>query len=767
MASFDNINVYSTFFDGEDFQDHSLDASLWSGSLAESASASASAALRLAEIDNAHRRSMTAGESSSSTLRASLLPMSKKQNMKNIRSRSVERVRNPASVPLVVTTADTACEDDDTNGKISRSSLNAMFPAPANGEGLKSTNSSMNNTPAQRMHSFTALNSARLDNGDRKRTSMKKRSSQLNISVASHTSATANERARRRCNASWSSQLNNISFTSLNSAPTNEEACSKRSSRLLRSFTSIDSGDVAEILGSSFSGTDSFFGNSMDNSLLMNPPDMFTQWKNEQTIQVRDHAHTKAPSLGINEFADKGEDQSQLSSRAQQKIPHGIMGDSANKTLHVNQNSIPQLSGDIIDAFRDDQHDASVNDAPLISQNDLFPSPLSPEVEQRHKKANVAAARDSLEKLLCDDDAYIAIEDGCLSEPILSPIREIAAKPQENDSRQHQLHIEHHGDMKPQAIERPRYHSISEPSVSDCEINQAYQAIATNVSLCQEQVFDLNVLPTATVETEVTGINSQLANEAKTAAKLTDVEPKKSTQRSEGNKRKSCKDHSPPESENVTLVGMGFFSQLEENGLYDVKGVTEIKKKVIRRRRKPKPDLLQNVSMGFFSSQIDSEPPEARPKRRLVETAQARDFSEQIAPLYDWAPTVDERTRFALEYSLPIVLPGVAILSKFTTPAFIYCVLLPVGHTLETILTDFGPKASDLRLKNAPITPMMHMCLDLLILLPLIISAFVWPQLYGPHAYTQGAVLIVLSYVYWAAAYKDVVLRRRAVAKII
>lgn len=236
-------------------------------------------------------------------------------------------------------------------------------------------------------------------------------------------------------------------------------------------------------------------------------------------------------------------------------------------------------------------------------------------------------------------------------------------------------------------------------------------------------------------------------------------------------KRITNKQEPVPEPENVTLVGMGFFSQLEEMGLKNVKGITQTKKKKITRKRKPKPDLLKNVSMGFFSCQIeqDSEP-EEKPKRRLVETnqiaqPQQSDGSPSMSALYNWAPTVDERARFAMEYSLPIAVPGVAILSKYSSYAFWYCLLLPIFHTLETMLTDFGPKASNYHLKCAFITPTMHLCMDLMLLHPICMAMFIWPSYYGSYAYYHGTVLLVLEFIYWAVAYKDIVNKKRSKMK--
>ncbi len=274
-------------------------------------------------------------------------------------------------------------------------------------------------------------------------------------------------------------------------------------------------------------------------------------------------------------------------------------------------------------------------------------------------------------------------------------------------------------------------------------------------------------------EPEVIGVTPSLVSEINQIRVISrDV-----AEKSQHKNRKKKKEDPPPVQEKVTLVGMGFFSQLEDMGLTDVKGVTQTKKKKIIRKRKPKPDLLKNVSMGFFSCQVEQEQksapehePEVMPKRRLVETnqlahPQQSDGSPSLSALYNWAPTVDERARFAMEYSLPIVVPGVAVLSQYSSYAFWYCLLLPIFHTLETMLTDFGPKASNYHLKCAFITPTMHLWMDLMLLHPICMAMFIWPSCYGPHAYHHGAVLLVLEFIYWAVAYKDIVIRNMSKMK--
>jgi hypothetical protein len=246
--------------------------------------------------------------------------------------------------------------------------------------------------------------------------------------------------------------------------------------------------------------------------------------------------------------------------------------------------------------------------------------------------------------------------------------------------------------------------------------------------------------------------------------------PPPKRKRGKKSQEKPAKEEGEGSTANKALIGMGFFTQIQDSGLeYDqVQGVTELKKKVIKRKRKKKPDLLKNISMGFFSGQqteiANNEPVVANemPKRRIVETSNDKQLSDHLKPLYNWAPVLDEKARYAMEYSLPLVVPTVASSLKFSSYAYVYCFILPVVHTLETMLTTFGPKAPYLHLKFAPINPMFHLCADLILLHPICMAMVIWPDLYGPHAYTLAAILLVLEYIYWAVAYKSLVVQREA-----
>lgn len=189
------------------------------------------------------------------------------------------------------------------------------------------------------------------------------------------------------------------------------------------------------------------------------------------------------------------------------------------------------------------------------------------------------------------------------------------------------------------------------------------------------------------------------------------------TQDEANNKCAKRKESSSPVTSERQIIGMGFFSQLQDNGQFDqvVGEVEKKKRKKAKRRRKPKADPLAGVSMGFFSGQMPTAP--------SVPANDRRDVSDLIQPLYNWAPVLDERVRAGMEFSLPLVLPAVAVLSSYSSFAWVYCIALPIVHTFEVLLTNFGPKASRFRFKSAPITPMMHMCCDLLLLHPMCILA--------------------------------------------
>mmetsp|Transcript_1570 Transcript_1570/g.3343 ORF Transcript_1570/g.3343 Transcript_1570/m.3343 type:complete len:663 (+) Transcript_1570:82-2070(+) len=202
-------------------------------------------------------------------------------------------------------------------------------------------------------------------------------------------------------------------------------------------------------------------------------------------------------------------------------------------------------------------------------------------------------------------------------------------------------------------------------------------------------------------------------------------------------------------------VGMGFFSGMSvspenmvEKSVEDEKTETQPRR---RRRRNPKPDLLENITMGFFSM---------APPVSIAKQSEQREFSNIIKPLYSWAPDFDEKTRVASEYALPVILPVAAVGFRFSSYGIAYAIVLPVLHTLECALTNFGPDTKSYRFSYAPISPFWHLVLDECLSIPLAISMIVFPQHFGPYSYFLAFYIFCNEYVHWAYAYKDIVRRR-------
>lgn len=191
-------------------------------------------------------------------------------------------------------------------------------------------------------------------------------------------------------------------------------------------------------------------------------------------------------------------------------------------------------------------------------------------------------------------------------------------------------------------------------------------------------------------------------------------------------------------------VGMGFFSGMSvspenmvEKSVKEENTETQPRR---RRRRNPKPDLLENITMGFFSM---------TPPVPIAKQSEQPEFSDIIKPLYSWAPDFDEKTRVASEYALPVILPAAAVGFKFSSYGIAYAIVLPVLHTLECALTNFGPETKSFRFSYAPISPFWHLVLDECLSLPLAISMILFPQHFGPYSYFLAFYILCNEYVHW------------------
>lgn len=178
-------------------------------------------------------------------------------------------------------------------------------------------------------------------------------------------------------------------------------------------------------------------------------------------------------------------------------------------------------------------------------------------------------------------------------------------------------------------------------------------------------------------------------------------------------------------------MGMGFFNQLE--GLpCDVAP-----------RPKP-PDLTQNLGIGFFT-RVETQQQESAPKRRRVEAAIPQEESRRVLP-------VDERVYTMVEFFMVSFLRPITLFpihsGSFTPFASNFCWIIIVIHTLETLLTNFGPKSKFLHLPFAFIRPLQHFLIDHLLIGSLVLCVLVYPREFGPFPYHKAAVLSLLLVIY-------------------
>eukprot|EP00547_Thalassionema_nitzschioides_P007533 CAMPEP_0194206116 /NCGR_PEP_ID=MMETSP0156-20130528/5219_1 /TAXON_ID=33649 /ORGANISM="Thalassionema nitzschioides, Strain L26-B" /LENGTH=458 /DNA_ID=CAMNT_0038932547 /DNA_START=116 /DNA_END=1489 /DNA_ORIENTATION=+ len=95
--------------------------------------------------------------------------------------------------------------------------------------------------------------------------------------------------------------------------------------------------------------------------------------------------------------------------------------------------------------------------------------------------------------------------------------------------------------------------------------------------------------------------------------------------------------------------------------------------------------------------------------------------------VYKACPSLTEKQQCIMEYSLPLVLPGIFYVQTLSNFGLYCCFAIVAVHTLETSITDFGKSATGL-CAYAGISPLVHYFMDC-VLLHSIISA----MLLAPH----------------------------------
>ena len=98
------------------------------------------------------------------------------------------------------------------------------------------------------------------------------------------------------------------------------------------------------------------------------------------------------------------------------------------------------------------------------------------------------------------------------------------------------------------------------------------------------------------------------------------------------------------------------------------------------------------------------------PKRARYE--EPAPTTDRLAPLYEWGTELDEVTQNCLEYSLPVTLPALSWLLGYSRAGIWFCILTVVFHTLESAITNFGPRTQRFRFPFAPLDQVTHMLID-------------------------------------------------------
>ncbi len=97
-------------------------------------------------------------------------------------------------------------------------------------------------------------------------------------------------------------------------------------------------------------------------------------------------------------------------------------------------------------------------------------------------------------------------------------------------------------------------------------------------------------------------------------------------------------------------------------------------------------------------------------------------------------PSMSEKQQCIAEYSLPLILPAMFYLQNLSLFGLHWCMVIVVGHSLETTLTNFGPSVKHFRMLGW-IPPLVHHLIDCFWLHSLI-SAILWM----PHRFVSASV---------------------------
>eukprot|EP00980_Cylindrotheca_fusiformis_P019412 scaffold6683_cov103-Cylindrotheca_fusiformis.AAC.4 len=157
----------------------------------------------------------------------------------------------------------------------------------------------------------------------------------------------------------------------------------------------------------------------------------------------------------------------------------------------------------------------------------------------------------------------------------------------------------------------------------------------------------------------------------------------------------------------------------------------------------PRQDQDRNVS----SAEDDLFLFEPRPIEDMVE------ISSNAPTLFNSLPSLSPRQQAWSEYSMPVFLPLVFYLGDLSQFGLLWCTVIVVGHTLQTMVTYFGSAATDLTYKPA-IGLLQHHFIDCIWMQSLYSAMLLVPNQFGPYSVYVGAAMIPMMPTYVAVSLK-------------
>ena len=193
-----------------------------------------------------------------------------------------------------------------------------------------------------------------------------------------------------------------------------------------------------------------------------------------------------------------------------------------------------------------------------------------------------------------------------------------------------------------------------------------------------------------------------------------------------------------------------------------------------QQQQQPQQPMIMNQSLpASFSGQPNFQGLQQQHQRANPNTAGAQQgapkraryeepaITDRLAPLYEWGTELDEVTQNCLEYSLPVTLPALSWLLGYSRAGIWFCVLTVVFHTLESAITNFGPRTQRFRFPFAPLDPVTHMFIDCGIIWGHSLIYAVFPHHFGPHPYILSFCIWCTLPYYVASSYKTHVYKAR------